>query len=352
MTTHTHGGLTYEYLGTELHEINRPGPAGNPSLEATGAWSHASSLLGSSREYDGDQASILHHKSPASEHVVEAGSEDGGDHSSPPRKRCSRFSSWKIGVSINAAMTTAVLLVNIVLTVWASSKFGLEGGIGTAYYGDCNTVSSWSFWLHILINGLSSILLGASNYGMQCASAPTRRECDRAHSKGDWLDIGVPSVRNLTKISWQRSLLWALLALSSTPIHFLYNSAVFKTLDNNNYNPMLVGSRFLQDNYTLPTREEIIEALGANSKFNQDMWRVNKTYDALRTVHRNYAADASSFSNLPPDSCIETYANYYLSGHGDVLLIADDTDADILPLIAGGGGGQINGRIINIPWDW
>ena len=29
------------------------------------------------------------------------------------------------------------------------------------------------------------------------SSFPTRKEIDRAHAKGDWLDIGIPSVRNI-----------------------------------------------------------------------------------------------------------------------------------------------------------
>ena len=54
---------------------------------------------------------------------------------------------------------------------------------------------------------------------MQCLSAPTRKEVDEAHAKGKWLDIGVPSVRNLTNIAKPRVGMWLGLALTSLPLH-------------------------------------------------------------------------------------------------------------------------------------
>lgn len=264
MANHTHNGLTYEPLDTELHEIDRSRYAEAPSFEASRTSSHFSGLTRLIRADDDKQSLISHRKSSASGHVFDNATEDCGEHLRPSRKKRYRFKSWKIGVMAAATMTTTVLLVNIVLTIWASATFGLEGGIGTAYDGDCDITSAWSFWLHILINILSSILLSASNYTMQCVTAPTRRECDRAHSRGDWLDVGVPSVRNLLRIDWPRRTMWALLALSSTPIHLLYNSAVFKTLDNNSYQPYLVSREFLQSNFTLLPAEIIANATSSS----------------------------------------------------------------------------------------
>lgn len=87
---------------------------------------------------------------------------------------------------------------------------------------------------------------------MQCLVAPTRKECDTAHARGDWLGIGVPGVRNLfrNRINWKRRAAWALLALSSIPIHFLYNSAIFEELSNNsNFLTILVSPQFLETEY-------------------------------------------------------------------------------------------------------
>lgn len=76
-------------------------------------------------------------------------------------------------------------------------------------------------YLHFAINLLSTILLSSSNYCMQCLSAPTRKEVNTAHAKGVWLDIGIPSMRNLRYIDRRRVILWGLLGLSSLPLHLL-----------------------------------------------------------------------------------------------------------------------------------
>ena len=154
------------------------------------------------------------------------------------RDRRRKLQGWRFGVAVSAWVAFLCLMLNLLFTVSASIKFrkSMVDGVGTAYEGSCDVVDTWATWVHILINALSSILLSASNYTMQCLSSPTRKEIDRAHSKGDWVDIGVVSVRNIFgRISRRRTGLWFLLSLSSIPIHLLYNSAIFKTLDANIY---------------------------------------------------------------------------------------------------------------------
>ena len=89
------------------------------------------------------------------------------------------------------------------------------------WLGDCNAVRKANVELHLGINALSTILLSSSNYCMQCYSAPTRKELDRAHAKGRWLEVGVMSFSNIFHIHWTRAVLWCCLALSSLPLHLL-----------------------------------------------------------------------------------------------------------------------------------
>lgn len=85
----------------------------------------------------------------------------------------------------------------------------INGGIGTVYEGHCDTVSKYATLSHVLINVLGAMLLSASNYTMQVVCAPTRSDIDRAHERGDWLDIGVPSFRNIMgRISKQHIIVW------------------------------------------------------------------------------------------------------------------------------------------------
>lgn len=114
-------------------------------------------------------------------------------------------------------------MVNLLFVIIASAKHVVEDGIGTLFEGDCHYVEQAAVWLHVAINVLSSLLLSASNYTMQTLCSPTREEVDRAHAKGDWVDIGTPSFRNIWgRISKRRTLMWWILGLSSVPIHLLY----------------------------------------------------------------------------------------------------------------------------------
>ena len=120
--------------------------------------------------------------------------------------------------SIVAAL---VLVINIAATVYFKLKWKTIGDIGTIYRGDCSKSHRLSSRLHIVINVLSTALLSASNLCMQLLAAPTRQEIDKAHENHIWLDIGVPSFRNLRYISKRRCMAVFLLATSSIPLHFL-----------------------------------------------------------------------------------------------------------------------------------
>ena len=112
-------------------------------------------------------------------------------------------------------------MLNTILTIWASHRFPIASGLGTLISGDCTRSKSWALWLHMAINVLSTILLGASNYTMQCLMAPTREEVNRAHAENSWLTIGIPGIRNFQAIRRRRLVLFTLLALSSVPLHLV-----------------------------------------------------------------------------------------------------------------------------------
>lgn len=232
-------------------------------------------------------------------------------------------------------LTMLVLLLNSILTIWASLKFDLKDGIGDLIMHDCSAIDSWSIALHALINAFGTAILSASNYAMQCLTAPTRKECDIAHARGDWLDIGVPSVRNVSRIQWSRRIVWALLALSGIPLHLLYNSAVFKELDDTRHNKaVLVSHQFLETEdidfsifkdvlATLSerapngTQEEIDGALYAELKL---QWYIEPLVSHL---HAAYRAEPSVFDRLNPRECIDLYAGPTLTGHSHLFAVVN-----------------------------
>jgi hypothetical protein len=143
---------------------------------------------------------------------------------------CSSTSSWRrkhlkgwhISILTGACLATTVLIINIAVTVVNSKhQRGDDPGRRLLFEGDCSRAEQLNVVAHLVINVLSTILLSASNYGMQVLSAPTRKEVDVAHASRRWLDIGVLSVRNLKSISWMKGILWACLGLSSLPLHLL-----------------------------------------------------------------------------------------------------------------------------------
>ena len=133
---------------------------------------------------------------------------------------CKPPTGWRRGIFLGCISAFTVLGLNLIVTVIAAQA-PLHPSGRTLFEGSCDTAARFNAGIHFLINVMSSVLLTASNYGMQCLSAPTRAEVDRLHQKRVWLDIGVLSVRNIRRIHWVRGLLWSILGLSSLPLHFL-----------------------------------------------------------------------------------------------------------------------------------
>jgi hypothetical protein len=136
--------------------------------------------------------------------------------------------SWRIWLSrrsralmIQIGLIGLILLMNLSLTIFAISRYGSDNGVGLIYEGDCERVKGLDQWIHLLINLLGTGMLSASNYCMQLQAAPTRENLNKAHRNGRWLDIGVPSLRNLRHLDMRRRITWCILALSSVPIHLM-----------------------------------------------------------------------------------------------------------------------------------
>lgn len=122
---------------------------------------------------------------------------------------------------LQISVVTAILVTNFALTMLAIGRFPSTQGVGLIFEGNCTTVAKLDEWLHLLINLLSTGMLSASNYCMQLQAAPTRADVDKAHQNNSWVDIGVPSLRNLKFIGGWRRFSWALLAFSSVPVHLM-----------------------------------------------------------------------------------------------------------------------------------
>ena len=115
-----------------------------------------------------------------------------------------------------------VFVMNLSWSTWAIKHYNTTDGVGTMYRGNCGTVKTLNLWLHLAINVISTLLLGSSNYCMQLLVAPTPSEVQKAHERSKWLDIGIPSFRNLWWIARRSWIVWSCLWLSSALLHLLY----------------------------------------------------------------------------------------------------------------------------------
>ncbi|KAF7863095.1 hypothetical protein EAF04_007178 [Stromatinia cepivora] len=150
---------------------------------------------------------------------------------------------WKSRSSISAALMGSVLAVYIVFVIWASQRPGNGTDIRTIYEGSCFTVNATNLGLHILINVMGIVVAMASACALYSLSSPTRNEIDEAHAKGNSLDIGVLSLRNLKSL--KKKILFGLLLTSSLPIHLFSNSVVFESNSEVDYDVVIVSPQFL-----------------------------------------------------------------------------------------------------------
>jgi hypothetical protein len=217
-----------------------------------------------------------------------------------------------------AVIASSVAIINIVFISWAIATSGVHGDLGTLQEGSCHQTNVLTLWIHLAINILGTLLLGASNYSMQCLSSPTRREIDRAHNKGIWLDIGVPSIRNLRRLSATRILLWWLLALSSIPLHLLYNSAVFSSQSTREFNVFVVSKDFFEGAPFSADLYGHVEVWGGLPDADLTPYQ-----DRLGGLQQN----KTSWTQLENEACIKAYTPSILSSRADVVLVSSTSNS-------------------------
>ena len=214
---------------------------------------------------------------------------------------------WPVGVSFAAALATITLFVNLVAIIGISIFKDYNEGIAELYRGDCKRVSTLDTWVHVGINILSSLLLGGSNYCMQILIAPTRSEIDEAHRQGKWLDIGIPSMRNLRRVRARKAYMWWLLGLSSLPLHLVYNSTFFETIGINEYDVILADKSFL-----------------TNEKLDIESARVYGNFSTVLAFMEDWQ-EGKTWKKLNREECIDAYATEFLSERSNLVAIIDNS---------------------------
>lgn len=121
-----------------------------------------------------------------------------GDDSKRQTSMLRRVKSFE-GIQLCTTAACLALAINVTLAIVAFARAYSQNNerdfvTVVLYEGRFPKPKNWSTGLHLLINALGTVILGSSNYCAQFLAAPTREDLDRAHVRGSWLDIGVPSV--------------------------------------------------------------------------------------------------------------------------------------------------------------
>ena len=234
--------------------------------------------------------------------------------------RIQKIEGYHCGILCCAIASAIAMVINLTFTIWGFEHYNVQDGVGTILDGSCSETKKLANWTHLGINFLSTLLLGASNYTMQCLSSPTREDIDRAHSQNIWLNIGTPSIRNLLRISRSRMLLWWLVAISSIPLHLMYNSAVFTTLSAREYTAFLVQRDFLTG-----TPFDISGFVAFSPQLDRNGSDFTESLNQVETVAHRLQDGQSSLQKLANKDCIGTYEAEFISSHGNVLAVTSDS---------------------------
>lgn len=112
---------------------------------------------------------------------------------------------WRGAAALNVLLAFVILLTGLVCLVYAAVNGMLSARVSVIFSGSCAAAAGIDLGVHAFVNVFAIVLLAGGNYIFQVLSSPTRGEVDAAHARKKWLDIGIPSVRNLVHIAKSRA---------------------------------------------------------------------------------------------------------------------------------------------------
>ncbi|KUJ06759.1 uncharacterized protein LY89DRAFT_678348 [Mollisia scopiformis] len=268
------------------------------------------------------------------------------------RKGKSKRPQWRRALLAATTLAAVVLAMNVTWLIVVMTRYNVKFGLANLYEGSCNTTTKINLFLHILINVLSTALMGASNYAMQCLNSPTREEVDKAHQRGKWLSVGLTNMKNLAYIPRRRVVLFVVLFLSTWPLHFVWNSIIFSTRQTNMYSMLIITPDFLSSD-AFDNNTQNIQQSGGYIDFygfdfsNFDGTRENMTYnERWETSFENgkytgggvggefnsstflpFASDLyqasknSTMKRLEAADCMREYSATFLSGQRNLFIV-------------------------------
>ncbi|KAL5622202.1 hypothetical protein BROUX41_006147 [Berkeleyomyces rouxiae] len=217
-------------------------------------------------------------------------------------------SGWRAGVLFNLGLIFTMLMLLMAVFVAVITRTKSLSKQDTMFTGACGNVKSISYGLHVITSVMAIVLLVTGNYIFQVLSSPTRAEVVAAHEKKWWVDIGIPSFRNLAYISSGRTVIIVILLLAVFIAQVLYKSIVFVSHTSAIYNMAVVSDTYLNGT-TFNTQSSDNNAGGLD-------------LDYLVLLQQT----ASEFSRLSTTDCVRDFASNLVSPFGILLLVTSQED--------------------------
>lgn len=179
-----------------------------------------------------------------------------------------RTEAWSI---IAASAAGTILLCCVIASI---SQPGSSLQEDTLLFNDsCDTSRYLNIGLHLLINLVSSAVLASSNYFMQILNAPSRHKIDQTHLTLSSVEIGIPSLKNMHFLSSFQQWFWALLIMTSLPIHLLFNSSVYETsFEGSTWQLTISAEEFLHGSQFFPPGARLAPAGSASPILHNPLW--------------------------------------------------------------------------------
>lgn len=252
-----------------------------------------------------------------------------------------KYSGWRRAAHVNSAV---LIILTLVLLGFLIASTAHTHGLSQAflfYSGTCEedggSAEKLNVGLHLLLNILSTAIFASSNFFMQVLNSPTRREVDEAHADSCYLGIGVSSLRNAFRVSKFKTRCWVVLLLSSVPIHLLFNSMIFQTIDRGRDYHLTIaaadfvnGASYYPPGASLnPSGMEILNFTGGGVFARGIPVSILDYQTPGSEVLKNISATAAQGSRWSKVDAKDCYNEYVvcngLGSHRDVIVVTNQT---------------------------
>ncbi|KAH7193009.1 uncharacterized protein B0J16DRAFT_69169 [Fusarium flagelliforme] len=156
-----------------------------------------------------------------------------------PLRTRSLMTGWRGGVGLNMFVAFLILAASVTCLALASAKGHMTTWESTLMQSNTTTVEGISRGIVAAVNIFAIALIAGANYVVQILNSPTRAEVDNAHQNFEWLDIGIPSLRNLSLISSTRATLSGIMMAFALVSQVIYNAVIISIEQSDKSNASL-----------------------------------------------------------------------------------------------------------------